>query len=335
MDTNDSTLSITCKQCGETYPATKDYFHTTIKKDRLYFSKCCIACRCEKQLRKLYGNADYERRQKEKQEKRELISTGFQKCIYGDECVHPDGPILPLTPDYFEPAPQSHTRTGWRAYCRSCNNSRVRTRKHKHNPKKLTDLLYIENLKTQGLKRCGRKDNCIHPKGPVLPATLEYFPAKKQAGDGLGAYCLHCRTERQRDYYTYKSKTDASFKAKHNIKSHNRRQRNRHLPNTLQPETWLEAIEYWHGCCAVCGRQLSDLFNSHKPAMDHWIPVASANCPGTVPYNILPLCHGAGGCNNSKGKKDPVIWLTEKLGKRAAKKKLAEIEAYFDSVRPK
>jgi hypothetical protein len=68
-------------------------------------------------------------------------------------------------------------------------------------------------------------------------------------------------------------------------------------------------------------------------AADHWIPLASPDCPGSIPTNIVPLCHGEGGCNNSKGKHNPVEWLDRRFGKRKAKQVLARILAYFDTLR--
>lgn len=68
--------------------------------------------------------------------------------------------------------------------------------------------------------------------------------------------------------------------------------------------------------------------------MDHWIALTDSRTdnPGTVVENIIPLCHGWGGCNNNKRNRDAAEWLTKKLGPRKAKKKLAEIQAYFDSL---
>ena len=64
--------------------------------------------------------------------------------------------------------------------------------------------------------------------------------------------------------------------------------------------------------------------------MDHWIPLADAACPGTVAWNILPLCDGLTGCNNQKGAKNPKTWLYEKLGRTKGQKKLKEIQNFFD-----
>ncbi len=113
--------------------------------------------------------------------------------------------------------------------------------------------------------------------------------------------------------------------------THRYNARKRSLLNTLTADEWKQALDYFGGRCAVCGRPPKDLFSTHTIAADHWIPVSKGG--GTTADNILPLCHGLDGCNNSKLNKDPETWLIERLGKRKAKKMLAEIEAYFAWVR--
>lgn len=110
--------------------------------------------------------------------------------------------------------------------------------------------------------------------------------------------------------------------------------RKRNLPDTFTPLDWERCLGYWHGCCAVCGRP-AGLW--HTIAADHWIPLSSPDCPGTVPTNIVPLCHakkdGEGSCNVSKRDRDPAQWLVEYLEAKKAAAKLAEIESYFDWTR--
>lgn len=114
-------------------------------------------------------------------------------------------------------------------------------------------------------------------------------------------------------------------------------ERKRNLPTAFTARDWENALEYWEHRCAICERPRG-LW--HTLAQDHWVPLTSPDCPGTVPTNILPLCHGTDGCNNSKGKKLPGPWLREKLGARRAGRKLREIQDYFAwaevraSVRP-
>lgn len=105
--------------------------------------------------------------------------------------------------------------------------------------------------------------------------------------------------------------------------------RKRSLPIAFSNSDWEDALDYWGYQCAICGRPRG-LW--HTLAQDHWIPLSDPRCPGTLPTNILPLCHGEGGCNNSKGNKDPIRWLEERLGKRRAAQKLAQIQAYFTWV---
>lgn len=108
-----------------------------------------------------------------------------------------------------------------------------------------------------------------------------------------------------------------------------RNARKRSLPNTLTTQQWQRCLKYWHHRCAVCDRPIG-LW--HTLAADHWIPLSNGSCPGTVPGNIIPLCHGIDGCNNSKSSRDPVVWLTEKFGKRKSAQILARVTAYFEWV---
>ena len=96
------------------------------------------------------------------------------------------------------------------------------------------------------------------------------------------------------------------------------------------------ARQYWQGMCAVCGHP-EGLWN--YVVMDHWIALKHPESPGTVPENMLPLCHlkpGAPldmhGCNSTKHARDPVVWLIEQLGQRRAMKKRKEIEAFFEAA---
>ena len=117
-------------------------------------------------------------------------------------------------------------------------------------------------------------------------------------------------------------------------RKHARRAKLATLPVHWTAATEAFALQYWHYTCAVCGRERELTLDI---ALDHWIPVASPACPGTIVGNMIPLCHGTKGssvllpiaCNQHKGKKDPRIWLVERLGKVKARAKLKAIEAFF------
>lgn len=108
-----------------------------------------------------------------------------------------------------------------------------------------------------------------------------------------------------------------------------REARKKGLPDQISAADWKRALDHFEHRCAVCGRP-PGLW--HTLAMDHWIPLANPSCPGTIPQNIVPLCHGLGGCNNLKGKQDPQTWLVKQYGVKKAEKIMARIKTYFDSL---
>lgn len=90
---------------------------------------------------------------------------------------------------------------------------------------------------------------------------------------------------------------------------------------------WTMCLGYWQHQCAVCGRPKQPGLHL---AADHWQPYADGNL--LSPLNILPLCQGKQGCNNSKRNRDSNWWLTYWLGEEKGGAKQAEIEAYFKWV---
>lgn len=88
------------------------------------------------------------------------------------------------------------------------------------------------------------------------------------------------------------------------------------------------ASEYFEGCCAVCCRSLNGV--AHRPAGDHWIPLNKGG--GTTRDNIIPLCDGVDGCNQSKADKDAYEWLIDRFDKRTADEINKRVQAYFAHV---
>lgn len=104
------------------------------------------------------------------------------------------------------------------------------------------------------------------------------------------------------------------------------RTRSLQATSTLTNDDWQTAIDHFGGCCAVCGRP-PGLW--HTLAADHWIPVSKGG--STTPANIVPLCHGVNGCNNSKLNRDATEWLIEKFGKRKGRAILRRVELFLES----
>lgn len=103
--------------------------------------------------------------------------------------------------------------------------------------------------------------------------------------------------------------------------------RKRDSENTFTSQDWKIALGYFDNKCAVCNRP-AGLFR--KLAMDHWVALSKGG--STTPKNIVPLCDGFGGCNESKHNRDATEWLTERYGKQKAKQILNRIQVYFDSL---
>ncbi|MCC6615534.1 MAG: hypothetical protein IT320_18820 [Anaerolineae bacterium] len=206
--------------------------------------------------------------------------------------------------------------------------------------------------------------------GETYPATAEYFNRDKRHRDGLHSWCKQCSREGSRAYHAANAERVRENKRnwreanpeRHrennrvwrnaNLErqrernrvwyaanpeharaiSHNREARKRGLPSTFTAEQARFALDYFHNSCAYCGRQFHDLFNERTLAFDHFIPLASPDCPGTTAGNMLPVRHGVDGCNTSKGARDPEVWLIEHFGKRKACEIKAHILSYFEIV---
>lgn len=121
-----------------------------------------------------------------------------------------------------------------------------------------------------------------------------------------------------------------SYRTRKRLSEQVRKARKLGLASQFCEADWQHALAYFDNCCAVCGRRLDGLF--HTAAADHWIPLSSPDCPGTVPSNIVPLCHGIDGCNNSKHSRNPGEWLQWKFGRARARAIARKIARFLKSV---
>lgn len=181
---------------------------------------------------------------------------------------------------------------------------------------------------------------------------LKHFSAfhrDKRCKNGLVARCKACKIISSQAYYKDHSQIirhrarqyalEHAFQTRtcFRLRMARRRARVRNLPDTFTLEDEAFCLRYWNYACAVCGRE-NGLW--YTIVLDHWQPIKSLLCPGTIPQNMIPLCHGRKGkpedmekcCNQTKQAKDPGAWLIEKLGPYKAKNKLREITTYFQKV---
>lgn len=91
--------------------------------------------------------------------------------------------------------------------------------------------------------------------------------------------------------------------------------------NSLTYEQWRFACEWFHSCCAYCGKKA---FLTE----DHLVPLSEGG-PRTV-LNILPCCPT---CNNSKRTQRAHSWICWKFGVVEGREIVKRIVAYLTEVR--
>lgn len=230
-------------------------------------------------------------------------------CAKGERCLnpYPDAPVLPSTAEFF--STDKNRKDGLYPYCKVCARAEYHAKKEQR----------------KGQRQAYRDANKEHAR----QKTQEWRENNRERDR---ANALRWRKENPDKFKTYRQ--SAEYKPIRVAASHRQRARLKNLPCSFTRNDWRFALDYFGHKCAVCGRS-AGLW--HTLAADHWIPIASTECPGTVPTNIVPLCDsakdGTGTCNEEKRDKYPADWLTEKYGKRKAKQIIARIEAYFDYIK--
>lgn len=252
------------------------------------------------------------------------------------------GEYFPATAEYFYR--NGARRDGLDTWCRACRRENARTwyAANTQRARENSHAWYIANADRERARARTRyvanreRDNMKSRiyRAAHLERIREYNRAYRAANLERERERNRTWREANRESARERSRTwRVANPERQRIQKQIKRARKRGLPNDFTAEQARFAIEFWHGCCAYCGRQFHDIFGERTLAFDHYIPLSSPDCPGTTAGNMLPVCHGVDGCNTTKNARDPEEWLMSRFGKRAARKKLAEIEAYFEIVR--
>ncbi len=263
----------------------------------------------------------------------------------------------PATTEYFRP--HKAYSNGLRPHCRECmreydrlyleNNRDIinprRAERHNSNPDVIAARMQREIEKSQQLpyserRRIARKkwrDN-HYEYARVLERNWKRNNPEKVHAHSISDRS-HQRIKRWAKLNPQKRRAIVQRYFANNplisiAKSARRRAKINNLPNTFTSQDWQRCLEYFNHRCAACGKP-QGLW--HVIAADHWYPLSSPTCLGTVPLNIIPLCHarkdGAGGCNNLKLDKDPETWLIEQFGDGKAMGILKRIRDYFEWIK--
>lgn len=249
------------------------------------------------------------------------------------------GESFPATNEYFHRSKKS--RDGLNTCCKPCNRSKAKEWRDSNLDKaRETDKQKYERIKREN------------------PSILKERAQKSRAKEGYKEQRAKWHKEdrvnnpdKYKDRYQTKGKPwrsnnrarvnlrrkerEAKRPELRKVEKQRRRARERQLPDTFTPQDWQRCVEYFDGCCAVCGRP-PGLW--HTLAADHWVAISAPDCKGTIPENIVPLCHSKkddeNGCNNSKGSRNAEEWLKWKFGQRKASQILKKIREYFEWVKP-
>jgi hypothetical protein len=235
----------------------------------------------------------------------------LRHCRQGKMCVHSNGPWLPATAEYFRVRRNRGQRSRLNGICRECEKESRRLERQK------PEVRAYRRAYMRGYQEAPKRKAYVrtHAQDPVRKAYIKSY---------------HQTPKRKAYERAYRQSPEGQAKIK--AKGQRRRKRERSLFVAFTSADWQCALDYFDNRCAVCGR-LPD--SQHVLVADHWIPVFNPDCPGTIPTNIVPLCHGEGGCNNSKSDRNAREWLIERFGLEEAEQTNARIEAYFDKLRDK
>lgn len=217
-------------------------------------------------------------------------------------------------------------------YCKFCMNEKAQQWRVM-NPEKLKEGMkrrgkkYYQNHLEKEQERARQKN--MRPEN-VQRRKQKYDSNKEEILESQHLYRLNNLDEvREKDR---KKKARQRASGQDRVWAEKRRARKLSLPDTLTLEQWKHALLYWNNRCAICDREFGKSID-YRCAADHWIPLSAENCPGTTIDNMIPLCHGKDGCNNSKSTKLPQEWLLKRFGEEKANELLTNVNLYFETVR--
>lgn len=228
----------------------------------------------------------------------------MKRCTAGDNCLHPNGPLLPIS----EFNKDSGKKDGLSVRCKVCRYASIKAWQQSHR-----EIMHAY----------GKKYRSAHSeKDRERTRRWERANPDKVRQKNRQQHYKDLNKSHKREQAWRKSHPEYARK-----REQERRARKRTLPATFTEKTWQLALIYWHGVCAYCGNPPKLWDDPSVLHQDHFVPL-SKDGPYT-PDNILPACQS---CNFGKRDSNPIQWLAERFGKRKANQILKAIYAYFDSI---
>lgn len=230
-----------------------------------------------------------------------------KRCTAGENCLHPDGPLLPIS----EFGKDKSGKNGLHARCKICRYAKIKAWNQAHRERTRE---YSRRSRAQPGYR--ERQNEAHRRWRNNNPDREREQQRRQ------------RENHPEKRAAATKKWQQTHPDRVRTRERRRRSRQRLLPATFTTDNWERALNYWGGRCAYCGNPPKLWDNPRVLAQDHFIPISSKG--GYTPENVLPSCQF---CNSSKNNSDPVEWLTRRFGKRKANQILKAIREYFDWIK--
>jgi 5-methylcytosine-specific restriction endonuclease McrA len=251
------------------------------------------------------------------------------------------GTEYPATTEYFYR--RAGVADGLKSHCKNCEREQSRQYRVEHVEERRECLRQYRAAHAEELRESYRHYHAEHASERneasriyklEHPEEMHEYSRRYYAehAEERGEYAHRYYAEHVEERGEYARRYRAQHPDKMQDSERRRRAREASLPFNFSTFAADRALEYFHGCCAVCGKPLRDLFGDIKPHFDHWIPLSDPreNNPGTVTTNMVGLCNK---CNMSKHDHDPIDWLNMKFDQRKAKRIIQRVETYFDWVR--
>lgn len=256
----------------------------------------------------------------------------LKKCRRGDQCIHPDGPLLP----HSEFGAHKKGRNGLKARCKKCSNAENTAWNQAHreqrrasgirhriaNPEKAKERDARRrklNPSALALRRLSGRRVCLKC-GIEYPRTAEHFHRNSRLSDGLSYRCKSCAIKATRSHYQenieerrevgkrYREENPekvlaASLKWQRNnpeklrVRRQRRESRKKALPAQLTADEWQWLLEQSGHCCVYCGKHESEV---GPLAQEHVVPLSKGG--GYTIFNIRPSCTSD---NSRKGPRTP------------------------------
>lgn len=241
------------------------------------------------------------------------------------------GKAFPATREYFYA--DKRTKDGFHNWCKVCVREYAREYK-RVNPDKRRKYNQANKDKIAEHKREYNQAN----KETIVEKRREYYQANKDTmaekqreynqtnKDKVAKYHYEYYYTNKDELREYRRKKNYEYRQanpeKYRIMVSRRRARERSLPDTFTVGQWRDCLEYFSNACAVCGIEFGD----STPHADHWIPLNSDECTGTIAINMICLCQS---CNSSKQDKLPDVWLVKRYEVDKANEILKRVQTYF------